>query len=154
MDETIEKIKNAGDGNKLRTFKLYKNSYCVEPYLCCTEDTKIIHAIAQFRLSSHTLNIEYDWYTHPVTPVHQWKCNYCSMEVVEDELHFLIVCPLYENLQHKLFSVCCLYIHNFMPLSKLDKFICILTTRNKSILVSLGKYLIKTGIVRKTPLSS
>ena len=52
---------NGGDkttGNKLRTYKLFKNQFQLEHYLVCQLPTKHQIAMTKFRVSCHNLAIE------------------------------------------------------------------------------------------------
>ena len=62
--------------------------------------TKIPHALSKLRVSSHRLEVESDRWVRPRRiPVHKRKCIVC--QVVEDEFHFIIECPLYTELRRK-----------------------------------------------------
>ena len=54
--------------------------------------------MASFRSSSHCLMIEVGWYYG--IDREERHCPYCEC-VVEDELHFLLVCPLYSVLRSR-----------------------------------------------------
>jgi hypothetical protein len=43
-------------------------------------------------------------YTRPITPVENRICSNCNSKSVEDEIHFLMYCPKFENLRRELFS--------------------------------------------------
>ena len=62
--------------------------------------------------------------THNNKPLERRLCTYCSLNEIEDEYHFLIICPKYDNLRHNIFS----YINdiNLNALSERDKFVTIL----------------------------
>ena len=92
-------------GNKLRTYKLFKNSLAFEPYLKIANPEKR-RIIAQFRTSVHRLHIETGRFGHNNTyvPPDRRLCECCSMGQTEDEFHFLIECPKYLPLRTELFS--------------------------------------------------
>ena len=83
-------------GNKLRTYKLFKNSLAFEPYLKIANPEKR-RIIARFRTSAHRLHIETGRFGHNNTyvPPDRRLCECCSMGKTEDEFHFLIECPKY-----------------------------------------------------------
>ena len=70
------------------------------------QNTSFRVALTKFRTSSHDLKIERGGYhkPQPVAP-HQRFCPHCFTEV-EDEIHFLLVCPLYFNLRLDLLVSC------------------------------------------------
>jgi hypothetical protein len=47
--------------------------------------------------SNHKLHIETGRYTRPITPVENRICSNCNSKSVEDEIHFLMYCPKFEN---------------------------------------------------------
>ena len=141
MESCLNRIHEAGVGCKLRTFKLFKTEYRIEPYLLCTADIKIIHTIARFRLSSHNLCIETGRHARPVIPAHARYCKFCPSKTVEDEPHFLIACQMYERQRLKLFSVCRIYMDAFDSWPDICKFTQIMSNKEPAIQIALGKYL-------------
>ena len=62
--------------------------------------TKYRYALTRLRTSSHRLEIETGRWTKPhSTPRSERKCHIC--QVLEDEFHFILECPLYEDLRAK-----------------------------------------------------
>ena len=55
-------------------------------------------------MSSHTLTIETGRYAKPKIAKEERKCRYCNLDDVEDEKHFLLKCPLYNEERLSLFS--------------------------------------------------
>ena len=64
----------------------------MESYLYLVKKARYRQAIAKFRCSSHTLEIERGRHTNPKTHVADRKCNCC--DVIEDENHFLLMCDM------------------------------------------------------------
>ena len=59
--------------------------------------------LTRFRVSSHRLEIECGRWTRPEkTPLDNRKCRICN--AVEDEFHFILECPLYEDLRKQLIN--------------------------------------------------
>ena len=73
--------------NKLRTYRKFKYIYSYERYLDLIKDVKLRRTLAQFRTSSHTLNIEKGRYNN--TPEEERTCPFCP-NLIENEEHFLI----------------------------------------------------------------
>ena len=82
---------------KLRTYKLFKYLFKTEPYLKCVTNLKHRSALTRFRTSAHKLEIEVGRYK--VIPKEIRYCKLCSNHEVEDELHFLLKCPMYDSLR-------------------------------------------------------
>ena len=68
-------------GNKLRTYRLFKTKFELEPYLYLTKIIKHRVALTRLRISCHSVE---------------------DCESVEDELHFACVCPKYDLLREHL----------------------------------------------------
>ena len=80
--------------NKLRTYALFKTEVGCEKYLHEINNIATRQSLTKFRLSNNTLNIEKGRHTTPKTPKELRFCPFCPGEV-EDEVHFLLGCPVY-----------------------------------------------------------
>ena len=92
--------KNGRSGNKLRMYRRIKLTYTTEIYLLMQNiPTHVRRAIAQFRVSNHTLESERGRMAKPrAIPAEERFCRQCKT-VVEDEIHFITECPLYRHLR-------------------------------------------------------
>ena len=79
----------------LRTYSIFKFEFKIEPYLIHVSNYKYRNAMIKFRTSSHKLEIEKGRHTNPKTPIENRLCKFCG--VIEDEMHFLLYCKLYET---------------------------------------------------------
>ena len=70
----------------LRTYKLFKSYFIIEPYLYLVNKPRYRQAIAKFRCSLHILEIERGRHIYPKTPVAERVCYICHE--IEDEKHF------------------------------------------------------------------
>jgi hypothetical protein len=61
-------------------------------------------AINKFRLGNHKLRIETGRHTIPKTPINLRICSFCHSNEVENEIHFLFSCQLYDSLRLKFFN--------------------------------------------------
>ena len=80
--------------SKLRTYGLFKTEVGCEKYLSEIKNLALRQALTKFRLSNHVLNIEKGRHTNPKTPKEARFCPFCPKKV-EDEIHFLLNCPIY-----------------------------------------------------------
>ena len=101
-DKTMTDIQTAGDGKKLRTYKLFKNEFRLEHYLLKIPNQHYRCALAQFRLSSHNLGIETGRHTKPPTPQENQLCLYCDKGLVDDEVHLHTNCAAHTDIRHRL----------------------------------------------------
>ena len=87
MDPSIEK--------KLGLYSKVKQNFQIEPYLHLPafRDRQII---SKFMCSSHKLHIERG--RHLNIPREERLCQLCDMNKVEDEEHFILECPTYNQI--------------------------------------------------------
>ena len=91
--------------------------------------------ITKIRLSAHSLHIQTGRYTRNRLPRNERYCLFCRNSDIEDEFHFIIKCPCYSALRSKYIK-----IHYYIRPSML-KFIEMLQTDDKKIILNLSKYL-------------
>ena len=90
------------NGNKLRTYRTYKNHFCTEPYVKGNLRRDERSIIAKFRSCNLPLAIETGRFTRPKTPLTDRICKYCSANEIEDETHFLIKCEFFDDIRYPL----------------------------------------------------
>ena len=124
--------------SKLRTYRLFKNTLKYEPYLNLPPYLRV--PLARLRTSAHGLKIETGRYTIPnPTPVEERLslCDLCG--VTEDEVHFLINCPMTDNKEiSNLFSHCTSLLPSFRYKSSRDKFLFIMSCKDSTTLSYLA----------------
>jgi hypothetical protein len=98
-------ISNVALHPKLRTFCTFKADFAMEAYLVKVRDFKLRCIISRFRLSNHVLAIEKGRHVRPIIPADQRYCKVCNTDKVEDEEHFLCVCPKYEILRNQFYDI-------------------------------------------------
>ena len=86
LSELFDDRRNVKNGNKLRTYKLYKNSVKTEQYIKVSMSRMERRTMALLRSGALPIAIE--------TPVDDRLCDLCDMGVVENEKYFLVDCPL------------------------------------------------------------
>ena len=69
----------------------------METYLVVIKDFKLRKCLSQFRLSSHSLDIEKGRHSKPKVPLERRICSFCKNNSVEDEEHFLLHCTHYKR---------------------------------------------------------
>ena len=79
---------------KLRTYNTCSFYPKLAPYVSNLTDIKFISAIARLRLSSH--NLERERGRRIRTPVASCICRRYQTNQVDDEIHFLMQCNLFE----------------------------------------------------------
>ena len=99
-------IVNARDGlNKSSSMCMYrelKSDFDRSPYLTMLQNKKLRNALSKLRLSSHRLAVETGRHTNIRIARQNRKCIFCNTDDIEDEYHFVLICPLYSNLRTQL----------------------------------------------------
>ena len=83
-----------GNTTKLRLYRLFKTTYAIEPYLVIVANSQLRKSLCKFRIGCHQLKIETGTWipTPPVPPPTERFCKPCTVDCVENEVHFLIEC--------------------------------------------------------------
>lgn len=144
----LMEVTNTNRNPILRTYSLFKNEFGLEKYLGAFSDCRYRIAMSKLRSSSHTLEIERGRYTKPKTDVCRRLCSVCN--VIEDELHFLIHCKLYEEERLRFLGKVSAKIQNFHELSDVDKFISLMANKDNQIVSWTGKFIHTSFNIRST----
>ena len=136
---------NVKNKPKLRSYIKFKSEYEVEPYLKLNLVKWERSILAQFRMGVLPLYIETGRYknirnadgTIRKLKPEERICTLCTLNEVEDEIHFLLECPVYTNLRSNLFTVTRTRNTNFDTLNNDQK----LTYLMKNCIKPVAKYL-------------
>ena len=124
---------NINNSQRLSSYSRYKHCFEIEKYLDSITEQKYKIALSRFRLSSHKLEIERGRYFN--IPREERKCTLCQINSVENEYHFLLVCPLYRELRKKYLKS---YYCRWPTLNKFDQ---LMSSKSKNELFNLSKYI-------------
>ena len=129
---------------KLRTYLRFKDTFETEKYVQFSKNRLERSLLAQIRSGTLPLNIELGRFRN--IEIENRICTLCKNNVIEDEFHFIMLCPAYDDCRSTMF-------HNIMSpdftnLSLDDKFIHLM--KNESKLV--GKFLKAAWEIRKCKL--
>ena len=130
----------------LRSYRLYKTEFNTECYLDCINLPKYRIPVLKIRASSHDLEIERGRYTRPRLDPNQRLCSTCLE--VEDEEHFVTSCRVNINERQTLFTKISSKDPTFMHLDNREKFIFLMSSKDRQILTWFGKILHKSFITR------
>ena len=101
--------------------------------------------LTKLRVSSHQLRIETGRYGRARLERFERVCQLCNQNDIEDEFHFVIKCPVYNDIRIK-------YIKPYYRRRpSMYKFISLLQSDNKNVLTNLCKFL-KDAFVLRTQL--
>lgn len=87
--------------SKLSTYNVFKSEFVLEKYLTCITNEKHRIALTRLRCSAHNLEIEVGRYHYNRTDRQNRLCKLCNMNMVENEYHFVLVCPFYNDLRRQ-----------------------------------------------------
>jgi hypothetical protein len=141
IQEILSKINDSTDNPKLRTYKIFKQDYRIEPYLIADINKKMMNNIARFRTSSHNLRIETGRHDRPIVAAEHRFCERCNLQEVEDEFHYLLICPALSAQRSILFQKVGCLINRFDEISNTDKFKEILISKHDTVIKALGEYI-------------
>ena len=146
----LETVTNScnGTNSSLRSYKLFKNSFTVEPYLLCVNNNKHRHALSRFRCSSHFLEIEKARQQAKIPPIWERLCPHCKY-AVDDELHLLLFCKINEKLRIDFMSSIEHYLPNIAAMHHSNQFSLIMSSSEKFVLRRLAKFIFDSFEIRK-----
>ena len=129
--------KNIANGNKLRTYRLFKDDVTAEAYLrnrCINRAQR--RALASIRCGSALLRIETGRFTKPCTPLNERTCLHCDDGSIEDEKHFLLKCDLYNDIRLQLFLSAIHLNPNFINFNDNEKFLFLMTEKGLTTILA------------------
>ncbi len=85
------------DISRLITYKTINSDFTLPNHLGLPYHLR--KSISRIRCSNHSLAIEKGRHTNPKTPREDRLCQLCDQQVIEDEEHFLLNCPVYTDLR-------------------------------------------------------
>ena len=117
---------------KLDTYCNIKHSFGREKYFSVSLREIYRNALCRFRISAHALRIEKDRHLHKNRL--ERICCYCNTNSIEDEFHFCLICPFYNDLRVK-------YLPKyFYSAPSYDKFNRLLMSESAAVIRNLSKY--------------
>ena len=125
-------------------YNMFKTDPTFEKYLECVTNTNHRTELARFRCSSHNLEIEIGRYNYNRVERQNRVCRCCNMGIIEDEHHFLLVCPSFSDIRRQ-----CLpsYYSRWPSVTKFKK---IMTESQSSVVKRLTKFVFLAMDKRKS----
>jgi hypothetical protein len=126
--------------SKCILYKYLTNNVSIQFYLTKCIPGKNVNLLTKFRLSAHPLRVEQGRYNGIARQ--ERLCEFCNLNEIEDEYHFILICPLYKNLRS-------MYIKKYYwSHASMYKLIQLLTMKNRKQLCNLGKFLNSALLLR------
>ena len=85
-------------------YRELKDDFSMSEYLKILHNEKLRNVVSKVRLSFHRLAIESG--RHIGTERQNRKCIFCTTNDIEDEYHFVLICPRYSNLRMHYIKIC------------------------------------------------
>ena len=101
-----------GNHNKLRVYSLFKRDLRMEAYLWHVKDVRHRKLLTKLRIGVLSLRVESGRYEFrgddkkKGLPIQFRICQCCDLMKVEDEIHFMLECPLYKSERNVLQQTC------------------------------------------------
>ena len=134
---------DVNNSRSLILYKSFKQSFEFEHYLSALPK-KFRIVLSQLRLSAHQLRIETGRYSQNRVDRVLRLCTLCDRSDIEDEYHFVLICPVYSQIRQK-------YIRPFYYLRpSVYKFIKLMQSNQINVLRNLGKYVYESFAIRKS----
>ena len=130
---------NKDFGNKVRTYRLFKNNISLEPYLSMKNDEQRI-LLSKLRISNSNLEIERG--RHRGLQAKERICKLCLKEV-EDEIHFLLKCEALQNVRTPFIDLINNNNYNFKHLDITEQFIWLMSNEDNFIINQLSDMILK-----------
>ena len=128
-----ELMMSINTSTKLQMYSSFKSDTAYEPYLSKIRNRKYKFALSRLRLTSHSLAVETGRYNG--TPREERMCIKCNMNSIENEYHFLLVCPHYTDIRRKYFAP------YYCRWPSMRKFMSLMQSKNGRIVNNLSKYI-------------
>jgi len=105
------------------------------------QNKKHQRALTRLRVSSHKLNVELGRHSRPPVPRTERICNFCDVNEIDDEIHFMIKCKFHDEARSSLLNEIINYQYISDNLSPETLFQCIMTSKNEKVLSAIAKFI-------------
>jgi hypothetical protein len=118
--------------SSLTLYKELKSNLEMSPYIHIVKNRSLRKYLTKLRMSSHMLKVETG--RHSSIPLNERKCEFCDRNDIEDEYHFVLICPFYADIRTK-------YINRFYQKHpSVFKFLLLLNSSSQKVLYSLALF--------------
>jgi len=135
------------NSSMLHVYRSFKINFEYESYLDIIPRS-LRYLFTRLRLSAHPLHIQTGRYARQIISRNQRYCICCDSTDIEDEFHFICICPTFGNIRKKYIKAC-YYIRPSMY-----KYLSLLQTNNKTELINICLYVKESLKVRTSILNA
>ena len=134
------------ESTKAVFYNCFKTNIKLEPHLSVIQNIKQRIALSRFRTSNHSLMIEKG--RHSKIDKCKRLCVFCPNDI-EDEKHFLIICPLYSAQRKRVEIICNKSCNRYKDLNPDEKFVFLMSNETNEIVKALGIFVLESMITRE-----
>ena len=127
---------NIATCSSLSTYITFKNDFQFEDYLDFLP-VKYRNSKAKLWLSSHKLRIEVERYVRNILERSLRYCELCNIGDIEDEFHFILICPRLEQTRQKYLKP------YYYRRPSVYKFTELMGQQHKKVIMKLAQYLVE-----------
>jgi hypothetical protein len=131
--------RNQNYGNKLRTYRLFKNTFRKEQYLDLIKNVNFRSSLTKFRISAHSLQIEKGRHGKYIQE-NKRICHSCP-DSIEDEMHVFFQCPSYSTIRTNLFNTLDAILPNLKDLCMEQQFTLLMSMPDDDVCSPLSKFI-------------
>ena len=100
----------------------------LESEMCLLTSMPRIQRSVMSRIMCGSSTLEIEKGRHLGIPRHERHCTLCNNDQVEDEIHFTLRCPMYDDLRYPLIQMSMSFFENFLNLSYQEQLRCVFQT--------------------------
>ena len=131
----------------LQLYKTCKTTLSYENYLDMIPKNYRFF-ITRMRMSAHELRIQTGRYGQNRLPRNERYCLCCNNNDIEDEYHFILICPCFLDFRKKFIK------KYFYKRPSMMKFIELICNNKKNVILNMAKYIKESLNLRKTIVNS
>ena len=132
------------ESQRFSVYKQFNSNHCVKTYLLEHLDYQLRFLMAKFRLGVSDINVHF--YRHRNNSEKDLLCPLCNKHK-EDEVHFVLCCPFYENMRRELIA------EKYFRNPNTFKFNILMASESTTTTRKLAIYLYKAFKLRKLLIS-
>ena len=136
--------------SRLKYYRLFKNNSTISNYVTSVHQRSLYTILAKTRLGVLNLANEIGRRNH--IPKEDRTCPICNCTDIEDEPHFILKCTAYTPQRDVFLKNCRLYIKHLDSMDLVSKYIAIMSSTNKDLILSLCKYTLNIYQLREEKL--
>lgn len=129
--------------SKLDYFCKFKLTFCYEDYIANISSDSLRQWFTCLRLASHKLEIEFGRFNG--IDRNNRFCKLCNQNAIESEYYFILCCEKYRDIRLKYLG--------YIAWPSMNKFISIMSCKNKKYLINVCKYIKEAISLRSNTLS-